>query len=344
MRYLAGPFMTAGPYAGFREAIQISSRNERVLDNALTTAPSVATYAIAPLPAVETICAVVVTYHPDSGLADRIERVTKQVGQIVIVDNASQEGCAEQIREVVDRLGIHLIQNASNEGIARALNTGVRWAASQGYRWVLTLDQDTKVAADMVSSLVQVFHSYPCPERAAVIGSNYRDKVSGRTLCDDLIEPSGFPGREMKTVLTSGSLVSVDAFTAIGGFREDFFVDCVDHEYCLRARSHGYRILMTAKPVMEHGLGVPSEHRLLWRKFATSNHSSLRRYFMARNITILVREYIGAEPKWILGCLWIHAKSMLLVCLFEKQRVSKVKGTIRGCIDGLRARTSISVR
>ena len=313
------------------------------MDTALTTVDSIATDAAAALPAAETICAVVVTYYPDLGFADRMERVAKQVGQIVIVDNRSLGESVGRIQGVVERLGIHLISNASNEGIAPALNAGVRWAASQGYRWVLTLDQDTVAAADMVSSLARTFRSCPLPERIAVIGSNYRDQFSKQSLGDQPAAPGGFGGKEVKTVLTSGSLVSVDAFDSIGGFREDFFMDCVDHEYCLRARSRGYRILMTAKPVMEHGPGDPSQHRLLWRKFRTSNHSILRRYFLARNSTILVREYAIAEPGWILYYLWEYAKSMLLLCLFETHRMAKLKAFIRGCIDGVLGRTTISV-
>ena len=313
------------------------------MDNALTTVDVVATGTASPLPAFETTCAVVVTFFPDAGFADRVAKVAKQVGQIVIVDNRSQGESVGHIQEVVERLGIHLISNASNEGIARALNTGVRWAASRGYRWVLTLDQDTLVAPDMISSLSDVFRSYPFPQLAAVIGSNHRDKFSQPALHDEPIEAGGFCGTEMKTVMTSGSLISVDAFASIGGFREDFFMDCVDHEYCLRARSHGYRILMTAKPVMEHGPGAPSQHRLLWRNVRTSNHSVLRRYFMARNTTILVREYSIAEPRWILQYLWDYAKSMLLLSLFESHRMAKLKAFMRGCIDGVLGRTSISV-
>jgi rhamnosyltransferase len=291
-------------------------------------------------PTTQTICAVVVTYHPDSGLADRIEKITRQVGQTVIVDNGSRSSCVEQIREVVERLGIHLIPNASNEGMACALNTGVRWAASQGYKWVLTLDQDTEVAPDMVDSIAEVFESYPSPERAAVIGSNYRHKGSGKVWYSEPIGHNLSPWREIETVLTSGSLISIEVFEAIGGFRDDFFVDCVDQEYCLRARAHGYRVLMTSKPVMIHGMGFPTEHRLLGRKFGTSNHSPLRRYFVARNSVILVREYLRAEPQWLFWYLWTYAKSMVLICLFEDQRILKVKSTFRGFIDGILGRRS----
>jgi rhamnosyltransferase len=291
-------------------------------------------------PTAQAICAVVVTYHPDSGLADRIEKIARQVGQTVIVDNGSPSSCVEQIKQFVGRLRVHLIPNATNQGMARALNTGVRWAASQGCGWVLTLDQDTEVSPNMIDSMAEVFDSYPSPERAAVIGSNYRHKGSGKVWYSEAMGASHSPWREIETVLTSGSLVSIEAFQAIGGFRDDFFVDCVDQEYCLRARAHGYRILMTSKPVMTHGMGFPTEHRLLGRTFGTSNHSPLRRYFVARNSVILVREYLRAEPKWLFWYLWTYAKSMVLICLFEEQRILKVKSTLRGFIDGVLGRTS----
>jgi rhamnosyltransferase len=303
--------------------------------------PSVAIATTPPPPTTQTVCAVVVTYHPDSGLLRRVEKVTQQVAQMVIVDNGSPASFIGQIVEVSDKLGIHLILNASNEGVARALNTGAQWAASRGFRWVLTLDQDTAVAPDMIDSLAEAFRCYPLQERLAVIGSNYRDKVTGRVLSDDVIGPNSSPGREMITVLTSGSLVSVDAFQAIGGFREDFFVDCVDHEYCLRARANGFRVLMTSKPVMEHGIGYLREHRLLWKRVGTSNHSPLRQYFMTRNTLILAREYIGKEPRWVFVSLWAWVKSIALVLLFEEERIPKIENIIRGCIDGVLGRTSI---
>jgi rhamnosyltransferase len=280
-----------------------------------------------------------VTYFPDSGLFDRIQRVAAQVEQTVIVDNGSSRSSIESIKDFSDKVAIHLISNSTNEGIASALNVGVRWAASQGFQWVLALDQDTVVAPDMVDALAGVVRSYPRPERLAVIGCNYRDKVSGRLFCDPGTAADGFPGREMTSVLTSGSLISIAAFQTIGGFRDDFFIDCVDHEYCLHARSLGFHIVLTSKPVMEHGIGHQTEHRLLWRTVHTSNHSPVRRYFTVRNMLILAGEYIGKEPRWIIENLWGLTKSFLLICLFEKERIAKIKYILRGCADGVLGRT-----
>jgi rhamnosyltransferase len=285
----------------------------------------------------EAICAVIVTYHPDSDLFSRVERAAKQVAQTVIVDNGSSPPCVQEIRKIADTLGIHLVLNARNEGVGRALNQGAEWAAAQGYRWILTLDQDTVIAADMADSLIEVLHSCSFAERVAVVGSDYRNKVKGRVL-EDLIEPNGSPGREVTTVITSGSLVSLEVFRTIGGFRDEFFIDCVDHEYCLRARARGFRVMMTCAPLREHSIGRASEHRLLWKRPVASNHPPLRQYFMTRNTVILAREYMRKEPRWILTELWRRAKSILIVCLFERERLSKIKHIARGFRDGIRRR------
>jgi rhamnosyltransferase len=305
--------------------------------------PSLAIERPLPLPVPKLVCAVVVTYYPDSGLVDRIERVIKQVAQIVIVDNGSSEQHIEQIRKIADRWPIHLMLNASNEGIARALNAGARWAALQSYRWILTLDQDTVVGPDMMDSMGEAFRGCHFPDRLAVIGSNYRDKVTGRVL-SEMIGPKYSSDGEITTVLTSGSLISVDAFEAIGGFRDDFFIDCVDHEYCLHARARGFHVVMTSKPAMEHGIGHTTEHRLLWKTVATSNHAPARQYFMTRNTLIMAQEYIGKEPGWVLRYLWSWFKSILRVCLFEQERIAKIKQILHGCVDGLLKRTNFNRR
>ena len=290
-------------------------------------------------PARDVVCAIVVTFNPDSDLCSRLERITKQLPRVVIVDNCSTAPCVAQVTKFADKLGIHLILNSSNLGIARALNQGVTWAAEQGFGWVLTLDQDTIIAPEMVDSLARVYRASTSPAAIAIIGSNFR-RPGNATPLHNFINLNGVFGREVKTVITSGSLISLDVFHAIGGFRDDFFIDSVDLEYCLRARAHGFRVMLSSMPLMNHSIGRLSEHRLPWKNTGTSNHPPWRRYFMARNNIILAREYIGKEPAWVLSSLWSGVKSILLVLFFERERLPKIRYFAVGFIDGVLGRTN----
>jgi rhamnosyltransferase len=236
--------------------------------------------------------------------------------------------------EIAASLGSHVILNSRNEGIARALNLGADWAVRHGYSWMLMLDQDTTVSPEMMPSLAQLFLRDPSSNNLAIIGSNYIDKATGLVKTD--FAPAGvFQAQEMVSVLTSGSLLSLSAYQTLGPFRDDFFIDCVDHEYCLRARSRGYRVIMTSHPVMAHGIGNLTVHKFLWKTIGASNHEPSRQYFMSRNTWILAREYLAKEPRWILHYLRAWLKSTVVICLFERQRYKKLKNITRGCIDGL---------
>jgi rhamnosyltransferase len=315
--------------------------NSPVQQLEMNSETSTAIKTVDQMPCSRTICAVIVTYFPDAQLEERLRRITAQVAQTVIVDNGSPASCVERIREFGKSPAVHLILNESNEGIASALNAGVRWAASQGFQWVLTFDQDTVVSPGMVDEFEIVVGSYPEPARLAVVGSNYQDKVNGKLLSWSDRDTDNALSTKIPSVLTSGSLISVSAFQIIGGFRDGFFIDCVDHEYCLHARALGFDVVVTSKPVMRHEIGHVSEHRLFGKKVRAPNHSSVREYYRARNSIVLIREYLVREPRWVLYYMWSWLKSVVFISLFEKDRTQKLINTIRGCVDGLLGRTGI---
>ena len=248
--------------------------------------------------------------------------------------DGSSAARVQQLYEMAARSGVHLIPNPHNEGLARALNLGTRWAADHGYQWILQLDQDTTVEPDIVEALAQVFRHDNAPQSIAVIGSNYINKVTGRPGS----ALSEFIATDEIVVLTSGSLLFVNAFRVVGGFRDDFFIDCVDFEYCLRARARGFRVVMTSRPVMSHAVGHLTQHRFFGRQISAANHSPERRYFIARNSLIIARQYLSQEPRWILKYLSSLLKLVIVICLFEKGRIAKLRCIFRGCVDGLSGR------
>jgi len=283
------------------------------------------------------ILAIVVTHHPDNSFASRFERLAGQVGGMLIVDNNSDAEDVSMLREVAGRLNVTLLLNSQNLGLASALNIGATRAIDDGYEWALLFDQDTLPGDDIVDGLREAYQQFPEKGRLAIMGSNYRDPHTN----EPVFGASGVCGaawRERKVVITSGSLISLRAYEAIGGFKAEYFVDCVDLEYCLRARSKGFKVIMTCAPLMVHGIGRPTRHDLLGKKIAAGNHGRVRWYYMVRNDIHLAKKYIFREPGWVLANLWTRFKSMIVVCIFEHDRFAKVRYSVMGLFDGLHSK------
>jgi len=281
------------------------------------------------------VCAVAVAYHPDAECPARFSRILQQVGRLVIVDNGSDDGEIRMLQELAASPLITLVQNFDNLGIARALNIGIQRAIALKFMWVLLLDQDSWIDDDMVQTLIGVHAAFPDRDKLAVIGSGFR--ATDDALRDRTAESDGW--EEAESVITSGSLIPLKAHAAIGEFREEFFIDYVDTEYCLRARAKGYRVIRTRKPTMSHAIGAITRHRVLWINKWTFNHSADRRYYIARNDTVLLREYGHyAYGLWALKSFGRCVRLCKRIALYEQMKTQKIFAVAQGWWDGVRGR------
>lgn len=173
-------------------------------------------------PTATSVCAIVVAFFPDHDFERRIQNVLPQVGGIVIVYNTPHGGsCNSWIGRIgIDGSSVEIIENKSNLGVATALNQGLNRALERGFKWILTLDQDSLCYSDIVQTLLEVYlNSEPIP---GIVGANYFDPQSGRLKVKACAAGSYV---EQKTVITSGSLINAEMARAIGGFRDDYFID-----------------------------------------------------------------------------------------------------------------------
>lgn len=280
-------------------------------------------------PTLSNTCAVIVTYRPDDSFPSRLERVRAQFPLVIVVDNGSQNtaianGCLGLPK-------VNVVTNRSNLGIAAALNQGVDVAMLEGYEWVVTLDQDTILAEIMLVTLLDVYHKSGGGN--VMIGSNYWDEHRGRNFiqCAD----AGIAFQERKTLITSGTLLPLSLFKAIGRFREDYFIDSVDHEFCLRARAHGCRVLISCRPVMRHSIGAHVENASRLRQFMSFNHSPSRKYYIARNTVATVITYLFQEPMWSMRQGWRLLSDFASILLFEREKLKKSIAFMVGIEHGI---------
>jgi rhamnosyltransferase len=284
-------------------------------------------------PSRENTAAVVVSHHPDAGFPARLQALDDQFGQVVIVDNHS--GDAEQgiVRDFVQsQENRALISNDVNVGIAAALNQGCRLAAERGAQWVVTFDQDSSPTADLLACVASEWQTQPERDRIGLIGVNFRTPV-GKTL----IAP-GTGVADARVVITSGTLLNLAAYREVGPFREDFFIDEVDHEYAIRLRRNGWLVKVTRRILMEHALGSPrGPHLGRWRP-VVSHHSALRRYYMVRNRVLLARAHFDFDPRFVLSQLGRSLREAATVLLFEPKKMAKLQAMSLGLVDGIRGR------
>lgn len=281
----------------------------------------------------DSVCAAIVAYYPEPDLADLIRVIALQVGQIIVVDNTP----APHDRLTPDDLQAgttpcHLVSNRDNLGIARALNQALALAERRGFRWLLTLDQDSHCYPDMVDALLNT--AAGCPAPPAVVGSNYYDAKSDRHRTSTLETHCA----ERKTVITSGSLVEIAFASSVGGFREDFFIDQVDHEFCLRARRHDRRVVICPKPVMDHSVGTDSGPRVPLLGTMLPAHSATRKYYITRNSLVMVANYWRDEPVWCLIRLIRLFGGVGIIIAFEPDKLRKLRAFASGLTDALRQR------
>jgi rhamnosyltransferase len=293
------------------------------------------------VPSRENICAIVVTYFPDAQFIARLDRIHQQVARIIVVDNTGNPGSGIFL-EVANRSGIEVIRNGQNLGIGAALNQGIDRAKQLGYPWVITFDQDSWVHSELVKTLIEIYRQQLRPERVGIIGCNFEEENTHTPL---MKFSSGGPiFREIEAVITSGSLLSFATFSKVGPFRADFFIDYIDHEYCLRLLQSGYKVIISVAPLMVHALGAGSQFSLdsgLGRMaIVLTNRSPLRRYYMTRNGLIVAGQYFAVAPKWVL-------KSVVSLLIFAPLKIpwegahpgQKLYATFYGLCDALRTKT-----
>ena len=266
------------------------------------------------------ICAIIVTYNPDDFSLQTIRSIVEEAAHIVILDNHSDESSLQKLRSLGSDK-VTLVENAENIGIAGGLNRGIQTAAEKGYQWFLLFDQDTKIFPATIPALIDAYAhcGSELGGKLGLLGSNYHLHLMKEDQVFDGNVPfcQGKPWSTGKLILTSGTLIHWQNFKAIGPFREDLFIDHVDHEYQLRAMRRGLVVARTALPLLVHRLGLQHKRRALLafgRKKMTSYYSPLRRYYQIRNFAALAREYEKEFPE-VIGFIRLSVKRETLRAL-----------------------------
>jgi rhamnosyltransferase len=280
-----------------------------------------------------------VLYQPSGAFLDNLSKAAAICPNVVAVDNSPEADL--DLHQRLREQGMHVIFNRNQGGLAGAYNRGAEVLLEQHSELIFLLDQDSDIDESFFSKMMQA-----CSELRTdifLMGPKIYEIKLQR--CMPVIPPEQYfpkPFRidEITTglfptlcIISSGSAISAAAYRQLGPFREDYFIEYIDAEYCMRARSQDVPVYMNAAVTLHQSNGNIERRG----KRFTTNHAAWRRYYIARNMVHclhLYRSYSGL--RWFSGLMVIQ--QALNVLLLDAQKLEKLAAIACGYLDGLLGR------
>lgn len=220
------------------------------------------------------------------GQLGRSVAVRGGAAEVVVVDNCSPADRAA--RRLARTPGVSVVQNAANEGFARAVNRGTR--AGRG-DWILLLNPDVTVPPGFLDKVLAAAQAWPTADpRVGVVGFRLRNRdgtpqasagpfpTLGRTLAGLAAPRARRKCRHLESAdrtpvewVTGGCvLIRRDCFDAVSGLDEQFFLYYEDVDLCRRAQAAGWGVWYDPAVTVTHHFplharAVPPQLRLVTR-------------------------------------------------------------------------------
>lgn len=204
--------------------------------------------------------------------------------EVILVDNASTDGSVQYVRE--NFYWVNILQLDKNYGFCKPNNDGVKIANGE---YIVFLNNDTTVTNGWLFELVKGALS---EEQIASCASKmlYYDRRNVINTAGGKITIIGggfYKGygdkdgpKYSKLEYTgfgcgAGVLVKKELFQYVGGFDEDYFASCEEHDLGWKVWLHGYKVLYVPTAVMYHKESGTFGSR--------STFESTKVYFITRN-------------------------------------------------------------
>jgi rhamnosyltransferase len=280
-----------------------------------------------------------VLYEPSDAFLRNLMKVRAACSLTVAVDNSREPNTLLHNR--LEGCGVEVIFNANRGGLAGAYNRGAERLLARGCEVLFLLDQDSEIDGRFFERMMDAADGLARAE--FLIGPKIYEIRTGKYM------PVLMPGKrlpqtvrideaskgliETLCVISSGSAMSTAAYCKLGAFREDYFIESIDVEYCLRARALGVPVFMNASVELRQMNGDIKRRG----RVHSTNHAPARRYYNARNSIHSLRCYRKqAGLRWV-GAL-MALQQIISVLLVDSHKLAKVAGILCGCVDGVSGR------
>lgn len=267
------------------------------------------------------VAGIVTLFYPDEGVKENIKSYLNDLDCLYVIDNTPYK---ENKQVLPKSKKIKYLAQLENKGVAKALNIGATLALTDKYEWLLTMDQDSCFQKNQVKKMIQYIEENDCKKVGLITPWHVIN-----TGIEKPKEEIDYP----LEVMTSGNMINLKSYKKVGGYKDEYFIDDIDIEYCMNLNIHGYKVVRLNYVELKHDLGDIKVKHLLGRNFVCSNHNALRRYYMVRNTFYLCNDYNSHFPEY---CYFLKRGlrgQLQNIILFEKNKYKKIRNMIRGYRD-----------
>jgi GT2 family glycosyltransferase len=230
---------------------------------------------------------IIVNYKTEALLKQTIDSVyratTDLVYEIIVVDNASQDGSVTMVKD--NFANVLIIENQENLGYAKANNIGIRNAKG---KYVLLLNSDTVVIQDCIKTCFDYMEKnidigalgcrvelrdgkldhackrgFPTPEASLyyILKLDKRHPDSKKFGKYDLTYLPENEINEVDCLIGAFMLVRNEVIDKIGLLDEEFFMYGEDIDWCYRIKEAGWKIVYYPETKIIHYKGQSSKKR-----------------------------------------------------------------------------------
>ncbi len=245
---------------------------------------------------------VLVTYNSQEFIEECLNSLSagldKIPHEIIVVDNASQDGTADRILE--SHPEVRLLRNSENLGYPRANNQGI--AAASG-PFILLLNPDTHVGPGVLQKLLAEIERRPEAGGVAPVlrlpsgklqvsfgkriglGVELVKKLAGNRFLSWQADRKK-EIREMGWLGGACLLIRKKALESIAGFDEHFFLYFEDIDLCYRIREAGWTLWLVPELEIGHAGGGSTSITALFSRF---HYRRSQIYFYRKHVPRLSR-------------------------------------------------------
>lgn len=252
------------------------------------------------------VAACVTLYNSKPTCLAAIDTYRNQVDRVYLIDNSEQPNQA-LIAQLAQWPTTQYLPNKGNEGVSRALNRAAQQAIADGFDYLLTMDDDTALPQDAVFRMLSFLTADANRAKIGIVtGIHTSPKHQAMS-------------QAVAYTMTSGNLLNLTTYQKVGPFRDDFFIDHIDHEYGLRLNGAGFRVIELPALLLHHQLGESKATG--WGASRFVSHSPLRGYYMVRNGWVLAKLY----PAFRWQATNLISKEWIKAVLFEDQKIRRLR-------------------